>query len=388
MKAFLGITSCKRFDERRQACRETWLRDARRHSIEYRFVTGEQVNDGHDVLVAGCEDDYSNVWKKTLVLLKYALSVPDWTHFIKADDDSYMVLERVLPSLCADYGGALNNHEDVPYGSGAASYLSRKAVEIVVQEMKGGGFDDLEIGRILHRKGIAFVPDERWSSSMRNETPPLPKPDNDSITTHYLTPETMRALHEDMHPLIATVRKLAGPQRADTFAAAATFIMSLDKPVLVETGCYRGCDADGCSTLILAMLAEATDGTLHTFEISEEHIGSMVTMLGERATSSANQRVCVHQGDSVEKLGNFQGRIDFAYLDSFDHDPTNPGPCQRHELAEIGAIYAKMNPCSAILLDDNVPETGGKPLLGAAFLRDRGWTQEHDGYQLFFTRCA
>lgn len=186
-----------------------------------------------------------------------------------------------------------------------------------------------------------------------------------------------------MSELLDKIAKLAGEQRRATFLAAAEFILKNDISTLIETGCYRGCDADGESTLILATLAKDRRGRLISIDIDPEHIKKAEEHVAEY---NLKEWVWFAIGDSVKELSLHSKNVHFAYLDSYDHDPKNPGPCQRHELAEIGAIYGKLvKPCG-LLLDDNVKETGGKPLLGAAFLKDRGWKLVAEGYQLFFTR--
>lgn len=186
-----------------------------------------------------------------------------------------------------------------------------------------------------------------------------------------------------MSEILDKVAQLAGPQRAETFRAAAEFILQHKIAYPIETGCYRGCDGDGESTVILATLAGLEGGLLTSIDIDPGHIQAAKWHIEKHGIDNVN----FVEGDSVTILRGLivPGGIRFIYLDSFDHDPANPGPCQRHELAEMGAIYGELvKPCG-VLLDDNMPETGGKPLLGAAFLKDRGWKLVASGYQFFFT---
>lgn len=183
--------------------------------------------------------------------------------------------------------------------------------------------------------------------------------------------------------LFKRIEELTGNQRYATFKAAAEFIIKHGSVQLVETGCYRGNNGDGHSTLVLALIADAYDGVLTSYELSEDHIIKAQKLLSENNAASPVDFVC---GDSVEQLSLRRTWVDFAYLDSFDHDPNNPLPCQLHQLAELGAIYGKMTAPCAILMDDNVSETGGKVKLARQFLIDRGWTLAVDAYQLLFTK--
>lgn len=183
-----------------------------------------------------------------------------------------------------------------------------------------------------------------------------------------------------MSDLLDTISKLAGDMRRNTFVAAAEFILAQKIANPVETGTYRGCDGDGESTVILATLAAQLGGRLTSIDINPGHIQASKWHIEKHAIANVDYI----EGDSVTVLGKLNREIRFIYLDSFDHDPKNPGPCQRHELAEMGAVYGKLvRPCG-ILLDDNMADTGGKPLLGAAFLKDRGWKLVASGYQFFF----
>lgn len=190
-----------------------------------------------------------------------------------------------------------------------------------------------------------------------------------------------------MLQILEEVERLAGDQRKSTFRAAAEFIAQHNCHNIIETGCYRGQPADGRSTLILAMLAKYVRGHLYSFDITRTHVHQareLVTQYGLTAFATIEVR------DSVEALGEWNpklsGGIGFAYLDSYDHDASNPLPCQRHELAEIGAILGKMTPTAAILLDDADFPSGGKTGMGAPFLESRGWRLAAKGYQLLFVR--
>ena len=182
--------------------------------------------------------------------------------------------------------------------------------------------------------------------------------------------------------LLYRIETLAGCQRAATFRKAAEFILEHNCRRIVETGSYRGNPADGQSTLILALLAKELAGEILSIELNPEPIELAKTLL---ESNNVAGWVNFSQTDSVVGLSIHNENIRFAYLDSYDHEAHNPGPCQRHQLAEVGALYGKMVAPCAILLDDHVPETGGKTALSAAFLKDRGWKLAAEGYQLLFT---
>lgn len=185
--------------------------------------------------------------------------------------------------------------------------------------------------------------------------------------------------------LLREVYELAGPERTETFSALARFALNNGLRSFVETGCYRGIPGDGMSTLILEKLAAHVGGGFKSLELNPECIARAKAMLADNGVTSP--RVQFIQGDSVASLGAMpENSIHVLYLDSFDHDPANPGPCQQHQLAEIKAALHAMTPVACVLLDDHVPSTGGKTFLSSAFLKEGGWHLQRKGLQLFFTR--
>jgi hypothetical protein len=173
------------------------------------------------------------------------------------------------------------------------------------------------------------------------------------------------------------VEKTAGELRGKSFRFAAEVILERKLKWLVETGCYRGGPCDGESTLILGQLARVNVGVLDSYDISEEHI--------KKAKEHAGHgNVVFTCADSVIALSKRLERIDFAYLDSLDFDTGNPGPAQRHQLAEVGAILGKMSPGSLIMVDDCKLVEGGKNGLSHAFLVDHGWKLVFDDYQRIY----
>jgi hypothetical protein len=175
-----------------------------------------------------------------------------------------------------------------------------------------------------------------------------------------------------------TVEKTAGELRGKSFRMAAEIILQHHMKWLVETGCYRGGACDGESTLILGRLATACAGVLDSYDISQEHINR-----ARQHADGCSVAFCV--GDSVLNLGRRTDPISFAYLDSLDFDTGNPGPAQRHNLAEVGAILGKMEQPGAIMVDDCKLEHGGKNGLSHPFLLDHGWKMVFDDYQRLYT---
>lgn len=193
-------------------------------------------------------------------------------------------------------------------------------------------------------------------------------------------------MNEMSWPLRVLIERY-GDFRKETWKAAVRTVRQYALRNLVETGCFRGTDADGWSTIILARLAKDVGGRLDSYEINRENIATAKSVLQSVGLSNF---VTFHEGDSVLNLARRTQAIDFAYLDSFDcGEGPDYGPCQKHQLAEFEAVLPLFNPKAAVLLDDHIPATGGKTKLTIQRLESLGWQNLATGYQvLYFTRNA
>jgi hypothetical protein len=180
-----------------------------------------------------------------------------------------------------------------------------------------------------------------------------------------------------------SILSLAGPVRGQGFAAAFDFVFRHGIPSrpIVETGCYRGREWEGVSTLLLALTARSVGAKLISIDLNAGHIEK-----ARRLVEPVGERVQFMCSDSVRALSEIKHEPILLYLDAFDHDPQNPRPCQEYQLQEIQAIHARLRPPCAVLLDDNVSATGGKSRLSAEFLENNGWHKAVNSYQLLFTK--
>lgn len=170
--------------------------------------------------------------------------------------------------------------------------------------------------------------------------------------------------------------------RFNSWQVAAKAAKDLGCKRFVETGCYRGVEADGFSTLLLASLASVLNGKLDSYELNPNHISAAKQALEKHGLGRyAN----FHQGDSVSGLALRKEQIDFAYLDSCD---CGPGPDysvpQEHQLAECEAVLPLLSKRSAVMLDDNVI-SGGKTVLTMKRLEMRGFKNLATDYQVLYT---
>lgn len=161
---------------------------------------------------------------------------------------------------------------------------------------------------------------------------------------------------------------------------------------IVETGCMRADHGkialgdDGASTYIFDDFINYYDGNVVSVDINPNN--------AKHANELTSDRTEVYCSDSVEFLWNLpeKRKIDLLYLDSFDFEPEDPIPSQKHHLKELCAAMTKLRKGSLIVVDDNAntPEfewftkiaQGGKAGFVKDFMKSIGVEPLYDGYQI------
>lgn len=163
---------------------------------------------------------------------------------------------------------------------------------------------------------------------------------------------------------------------------------------IVETGCMRADHGqlalgdDGASTYIFDDFINYYDGEVASVDINPNNVAHAQKMVSDRTT--------VYCSDSVEFLWNIpeKRKIDLLYLDSYDFEPDNPIPSQKHHLKELTAVMKNLKKGSIIMVDDNAntPEfewftkiaQGGKAGFVKEFMKDIGAELLLDEYQIIW----
>ena len=163
---------------------------------------------------------------------------------------------------------------------------------------------------------------------------------------------------------------------------------------IVETGCMRADHGqlalgdDGASTYIFDDFINFYDGEVVSVDINPDNVRHAQKMVSDRTT--------VYCSDSVEFLWNIpeKRKIDLLYLDSYDFEPDNPIPSQKHHLKELTAVMKNLRKGSIIMVDDNAntPEfewftkiaQGGKAGFVKEFMKDIGAELLLDEYQIIW----
>lgn len=149
--------------------------------------------------------------------------------------------------------------------------------------------------------------------------------------------------------------------------------------VMVETGCIRNTTeeskfGDGWSTVNWEYVAKETDSVVYVVDIDENHLSKSKQIVPE------SKYIVYTKQDSIEFLQNFDKKIDFLFLDSYDYcgDEENVRRCHVHQLNEVKAAMDKLNDKCLVLIDD-VFDTNwnGKGKLSIPYLLENGFEILH-----------
>ena len=143
-------------------------------------------------------------------------------------------------------------------------------------------------------------------------------------------------------------------KRRTSFETMFEFLSDIKHPTIIETGTYREEDnyeGDGCSTLLFDKYIECHGGNLISIDNDPK-----ACKLAREATTEA----LVLERDSVEALGEMEGRADLLYLDSYNiEDWNNDWAPASHHLKELCAAKNIIRPGTLIVVDDNTQTIEG-----------------------------
>lgn len=179
MNLLIAIMSCQADRRYHNAVRDTWLRNFPKWGVDYRFflaaLPGKKYM--HDELGLDCPDGYEFVTEKSRALFTWALE-RQYDFVLHCGRDTYINVPRLLCSGLegVDYAGNCNFEGKAQWASsssdhqgrysytcgGAGTWLSRKAMEIIVNDPLRHEADDLLYGWILGRHGIYCWHDPRF----------------------------------------------------------------------------------------------------------------------------------------------------------------------------------------------------------------------------------
>ena len=193
------------------------------------------------------------------------------------------------------------------------------------------------------------------------------------------------SIHADELDMYMENRLERNNGRYPTFKEALRLISERNVKTIVEAGTARcgdtNFDGDGGSTIIFGHWACDHDATMYSVDISQTHID-----IARNVTKDYLSNLFYVLEDSVSFLHNYEGTIDFLYLDSWDYSENAPYPAQIHNLKEILAAYDKLTDDSIIMIDDcNIPG-GGKGKMAIEFLLNNGWYTHMNRHQVILLK--
>ncbi len=196
-RILIGITSCRKHKERRDACRATWMSKPVDGIRPVFFVGGGvPLPDEPDTITLDCPDTYEALPAKIRAFFDHALQHESFDWLFKCDDDTYVAQNRLHDLTVGNHELAGNAEflDTKGYASGGAGYLlSRRMVAILAgdRSLPGVGCEDIIMTKAALRHGATALPSPRlvWTVA------PAPRPDNDLITCHWCDPRKMTVVH-------------------------------------------------------------------------------------------------------------------------------------------------------------------------------------------------
>lgn len=137
------------------------------------FMSSKEDKTLGAIVLEGVKEGRDNLWAKTKAAFKYvhAHHRDDYDYVLKADDDTYVIMENLrlllskhAPTELVHFGRKFKPYVSQGYMSGGAGYvLTKTAVDRFVDIMgdsakcrqDGGGSEDVEIGKCLANAGVA-----------------------------------------------------------------------------------------------------------------------------------------------------------------------------------------------------------------------------------------
>jgi hypothetical protein len=186
-KLLVSISSCESFETAglNQPMRDTWLPDAVKLGIDYKFFHGSGSTPKSDVIVLPVDDGMGGLTEKAKAKAKWAFE-NGYDFVFSCFPDTYACAERLL--TCGfeefDYFGDVYQHPGgAPYCQGGAGYfLSRKACETLFRDPTSYLNDDCWIGDVLKREDI-----RRGDSREFKYVGPGPLKTNTVVSNHLST---------------------------------------------------------------------------------------------------------------------------------------------------------------------------------------------------------
>lgn len=156
VKILIAISGCHLYENNgvNQSQRDTWLPEATKLGIDYKFFHGWGTDPKPDVVNIDVDDSFSGVTEKLKRKLRYAYE-HEYDYAFSCFADTYVVPDRLLASGFDrfDYFGHVGKgvSEDATFycHGGAGYFVSRKAMHIAITNQTSYLNDDCWLGDVL-----------------------------------------------------------------------------------------------------------------------------------------------------------------------------------------------------------------------------------------------
>lgn len=209
MQIVIGLLSCPKHNDRDILCRSTWIPKATQLGIQVVFLRGgaSAFRQDGDTLYFPMIDHKDRLPPRTRAFCHWAIANTDADVFFKADNDSYIVPERLIAFAESVKNKDLWGNEPGGrwrgYCSGGAGYgLSRSAATILAEYLTAPtGAEDQLATRTLQKYGIQpyFPAPRRFVSWGIDADDRRPSPTNGIITTHQIPFDLWMKIHQEMY---------------------------------------------------------------------------------------------------------------------------------------------------------------------------------------------
>jgi hypothetical protein len=194
-----------------EAVRSTWWKDVKTFSdyVDAKFFYGRTSDKTRkplaDEVFLDVEDDYEHLPQKMRAIYKWAVD-HGYDYVFKADDDGFLYIDRLLRTNYANFDQlgfsncthGLGNKCQCYVTGGCGYFLSKRAMQAVINEPITHWAEDLTTGKALRRHGYkraghsGFLPGFDAHFVDVNE---ILKSGKQYVSLHAVTPEGMHALY-------------------------------------------------------------------------------------------------------------------------------------------------------------------------------------------------
>jgi hypothetical protein len=168
MRKLIAVVTCDdfRFRERANAQRETWVPEIKNADVKF-FLGRTSRNSDSDEIILDVDDGYKELPAKVQGVCRWALD-NGYDYIFKTDDDVYINVPsfETLSPAPYDYVGRFRGpsdpHHPWDYASGFGYWLSRRAMQIVVDSPldEAEWAEDRWVAKVLQQAGIQGYTDD------------------------------------------------------------------------------------------------------------------------------------------------------------------------------------------------------------------------------------